>query len=67
MSKPFDRIVGPGGEWEDTENDDGGTLSDRDEFIARCLNAAVNLYGIVTAKEFCEIYNGYAKSHAALL
>ena len=34
MSKPFDRIVGPGGEWEDTENDDGGTLSDRDEFIA---------------------------------
>ncbi len=67
MSKSFDRIVGPEGEWEDAENDEGGTISERDEFIARCLNASVNLYGIVTAKEFCEIYNGYAKDHDAPL
>ena len=65
MSKnPFDRIVGPNGEWVDHEADSaGGGLSERDEFALRCLNSSVNLYGVVTAREFCEIYNNYAKNH----
>ena len=68
-SKPFDRIVGPEGEWRDYEagnaNEDGEGLSERDEFVLRCLNSSVNLYGVVTAREFCEIYNSYAKNHDA--
>ena len=57
MKNPFDRIVGPEGEQVFGSGDGSGAdeaLSERDEFILRCLNAAVNLYGIVTAKEFCE-------------
>ena len=68
-SNPFDRIVGPEGEWRDYEagnaNEDGEGLSERDEFVLRCLNSSVNLYGVVTAREFCEIYNSYAKNHDA--
>ena len=66
MKNPFDRIVGPGGGHVLDSGDGGGAdgaLSERDEFILRCLNAAVNLYGIVTAKEVCWLYNGYAKNH----
>ena len=68
MKSPFDRGVGPMGERR-LNHEDGSAadkaLSERDEFILRCLNAAVNLYGIVTAKEVCGIYNGYAKDHDA--
>lgn len=59
----FDRIVGPEGEWKD----DGGAraerseFSAREEFVFRCLNAAVNLYGVVTAEEFANLYAAYAK------
>ena len=66
MKNPFDRIVGPDGEHVFDSGDGSGAdgaLSERDEFILRCLNAAVNLYGIVTAKEVCWLYNGYAKNH----
>ena len=68
MKNPFDRIVGPEGEQVFGSGDGigaDGALSERDEFILRCLNAAVNLYGIVTAKEVCWLYNGYAKNHDA--
>ena len=68
MKNPFDRIVGPDGEQVFGSGDGIGAdeaLSERDEFILRCLNAAVNLYGIVTAKEVCWLYNGYAKNHDA--
>lgn len=58
MKKPFNRIVGPEGEWIDGEGADA-----RDEFAFRCLNAAVNLYGIVTMAEMTAIYNHYAKAH----
>ena len=68
-SNPFDRIVGPEGEWRDYEagnaDEDGEGLAERDEFVLRCLNSSVNLYGVVTAREFCGIYNSYAKSHDA--
>ena len=68
-NNPFDRIVGPEGEWRDYEagndGEDGEGLSERDEFVLRCLNSSVNLYGVVTAREFCEIYNSYAKNHDA--
>ena len=68
MKNRFDRVVGPMGERQ-LNHEDGSAadeaLSERDEFILRCLNAAVNLYGIVTAKEVCGIYNGYAKDHNA--
>ena len=73
MKKPFNKIVGPGGEWID---DDGakkpeGSSGDaavegidaRDEFLLRCLNAAVNLRGVMTFAEFCDLYNEYAESH----
>ena len=65
MKNPFDRVVGPMGERRlNYEGGSGGEeLSEREEFILRCLNAAVNLYGIVTAKEVCGLYNGYAKNH----
>lgn len=74
MKNPFDRIIGPNGEWhddavaEEPEVVDEGVaadgLSEREEFVLRCLNAAVNLYGVVTAREFCDIYNGYAVEHS---
>ena len=74
MKNPFNRIVGPEGAWtdgEDVESPEGPAADEatavwhptRDEFILRCLNAAVNLRGVMTFSEFCDIYNGYAESH----
>ena len=64
MKNPFDRIVGPDGEWRDP--DAGGSEFDpREEFMLRCLNAAANLRGVLTYGEFCDIYNGYASDHDA--
>ena len=31
--------------------------------MIRCLNAAVNLRGVMTFSDFCEIYNEYAEGH----
>ena len=66
MKKRIDGVAGASDDGNDrvSGGDAGGGLSVRDEFVLRCLNAAVNLYGIITAKDFCEIYNGYAKNHA---
>ena len=64
MKNPFNRIVGPDGEWRDL--DAGGSEFDpREEFMLRCLNAAANLRGVLTYGEFCDIYNGYASDHDA--
>ena len=63
MKKPFDRIVGPEGEWKDPE--EGDEVGEREEFLVRCLNAAVNLRGVMTYGEFCELYNHYAGNHDA--
>ena len=64
MKNPFDRIVGPDGEWRDP--DAGGSEFDpREEFMLRCLNAAANLRGVLSYGEFCDIYNGYASDHDA--
>ena len=60
MKKPFGRIVGPEGEWVDE-----GGLSEREEFAFRCLNAAANLYGVVTMAEMAAIYNHYAAGHGS--
>lgn len=46
------------------EKDASIKLTAREDFARRCLNAAVNLYGIVTMDEFVSLYNGYAKNHA---
>ena len=63
MKKPFDRIIGPNGEWIDGKGftkpevvDENG-LSEREEFAFRCMNAAANLYGVVTLTEMTAIYN----------
>ena len=71
MAYRMDRMVGPDGEWrsEDAEaevtpdrlRDD--RPSEREAFIRRCLNAAVNLYGVLTYSEFIDLYNGYAREH----
>ena len=73
MKNPFNKIVGPEGEWIDDEgaekpegSADGSAAEwrpTRDEFMIRCLNAAVNLRGVMTFSEFCEIYNEYAEGH----
>ena len=73
MKKPFDRIIGPEGEWIDdkgaekpdcsAEDAAAEWRSTRDEFILRCLNAAVNLRVVMTFSEFCEVYNEYAEDH----
>ena len=68
MKRPFDRIVGPDGGWKapepgDEEYDPGQDA--REEFMLRCLNAAVNLRGVMTYGEFCELYNHYAGKHDA--
>ena len=76
MKRPFDTIIGPDGVWKDddaAENECGhgggahepAELNAREEFALRCLNAAANLYGVLTLEEFVSLYNGYAKSHAA--
>lgn len=59
----FDRIVGPEGEWRDDggARTEGSEFSEREEFIFRCLNSAVNLYGVVTAEEFANLYATYAE------
>ena len=58
MKKPFDRIVGPEGEWIYETG-----LTEREEFAFRCLNAAANLYGVVTMDEMTAVYNHYAAGH----
>ena len=64
VKNPFDRIVGPDGEWRDP--DAGGSEFDpREEFMLRCLNAAANLRGVLSYGEFYDIYNGYASDHDA--
>ena len=64
MKSPFNKIIGPDGEWRDP--DAGGSEFDpREEFMLRCLNAAANLRGVLTYGEFCDIYNGYASDHDA--
>ena len=40
-------------------------LSEREEFAFRCLNAAANLYGVVTLAEMTAIYNHYAAGHGS--
>ena len=71
MKKPFDRMIGPEGEWIDDDcaekSDAAGAdgLSGRDEFAFRCLNAAANLYGVVTVAEMAAIYNHYAAGHGS--
>jgi len=64
MKKPFDRIVGPGGVWTDDAEVVGESgLTAREDFALRCLNAAANLYGVLTMDEFVSVYNRYAKGH----
>jgi len=64
MKKPFDTIVGPDGVWKDDVEVVGESgLIAREDFARRCLNAAVNLYGILTFDEFVSLYNRYAKGH----
>ena len=76
MKRPFDTIIGPDSVWKDdgaAEEECGrgegarepAELNVREVFALRCLNAAANLYGVVTMDEFVSLYNGYAKSHAA--
>ena len=71
MKKPFDRMIGPEGEWIDDEGQekpevvDGSGLSEREEFAFRCMNAAANLYGVVTLAEMAAIYNHYAAGHGS--
>lgn len=45
MKKPFDRMIGPEGDGDDPGQDA------REEFMLRCLNAAVNLRGVLTCGE----------------
>ena len=40
-------------------------LNEREMFVLRCLNAAVNLYGILTVDECVKLYNHYAKGQPA--
>ena len=70
MKNPFDRIVGPEGEWRDPEARGGeadgrgngdGDWGEREAFALRCLNAAVGLYGVVTMGEMAMLYNRYAE------
>ena len=76
MKRPFDTIIGPEGVWKDDSaaeeecgRDEGAhepaELNAREEFALRCLNAAANLYGVLTLEEFVSLYNGYAKDHDA--
>ena len=76
MKRPFDTIIGPDGVWKDdgaAEDEYGrgedahepAELNAREEFALRCLNAAANLYGVLTLEEFVSLYNGYAKDHDA--
>ena len=76
MKRPFDTIIGPEGVWKDDGaaeeecgRDEGAhepaELNAREEFALRCLNAAANLYGVLTLEEFVSLYNGYAKDHDA--
>ncbi len=71
MKNPFNKIIGPEGEWIDDEGaerpeviDDNG-LSEREEFAFRCMNAAANLYGVLTLSEMTAIYNHYAAGHGS--
>ncbi len=65
MKRPFDTIVGPDGVWKDEGAHEPAELNAREEFALRCLNAAANLYGVLTLEEFVSLYNGYAKDHDA--
>ena len=71
MKNPFDRIIGPNGEWIDGKGftkpevvDENG-LSEREEFAFRCMSAAANLYGVLTLSEMTAIYNHYAAGHGS--
>ena len=71
MKSPFNKIIGPDGDWIDDDGtekpeviDDNG-LSDREEFAFRCMNAAANLYGVLTLSEMTAIYNHYAAGHGS--
>ena len=35
-------------------------MNERAEFVLRCLNAAANLYGVLSREDFVSLYNGYA-------
>ena len=69
MKSPFNKIIGPEGEWIDGDDSekpevvDENGLSEREEFAFRCMNAAANLYGVVTFTEMTAIYNHYAAGH----
>ena len=71
MKKPFDRIIGPEGEWIDGDGTEEpevvaeNGLSEREEYLFRCMNAAANLYGTVTLAEMTAIYNHYAAGHGS--
>lgn len=76
MKRPFDTIIGPDGVWKDdgaAEEECGrgegahkpAELNAREEFALRCLNAAANLYGVLSLEAFVSLYNGYAKDHDA--
>lgn len=68
MKNAFDNMGGSdaAGREEGASEGKGASikLTAREDFARRCLNAAVNLYGIVTMDEFVSLYNGYAKNHA---
>lgn len=40
-------------------------MTEREEFIFRCLNAAANFYGVLTISEFKSLFDGYAEKHSA--
>ena len=43
----------------------GAMNAQRQEFLTRCLNAAANLYGIVSYGEFIKLYNRYSADKAS--
>lgn len=69
MKRPFDTIIGPDGVWKDDgaaeEECERAELNAREAFALRCLNAAANLYGVLSLEAFVSLYNGYAKDHDA--
>lgn len=47
------------------EHDATSAMTEREEFIFRCLNAAANFYGVLTISEFKSLFDGYAEKHSA--
>ena len=60
MKNPTDRIGDPDESAWRAEGFDA-----REVFLLRCLNAAVNLHGVLSYGEFRDIYNRYAPDHDA--